>query len=54
MSQYKVLKEFVDKDTKVYYATGTIFTCKDSKRVASLQKEKYLSTEVKNEGKEEE
>ncbi|WP_176542747.1 hypothetical protein [Bacillus thuringiensis] len=38
-----VIKPFIDKDTQIGYSEGDVYESTDSKRIAFLVKEEYLS-----------
>lgn len=39
---YKVVKPFIDKTTQKYHALGSMYECKNAKRVAELEKGGFI------------
>lgn len=52
--KYIVLKRFIDKLTKKYYAAGDIYESNDEKRIKELQEKGYLGEKIEEPKKNEE
>lgn len=50
---YKVLKPFVDKSTGKYQALGSLYECKNAKRIEKLANEGYIYAPQKAKSSEE-
>ncbi|PRX39518.1 hypothetical protein CLV97_12456 [Planifilum fimeticola] len=46
MKKYRVTSEFIDKNTRVYYPTGSTYETDDAERVEELRKKGFIGGEI--------